>query len=935
MNRKIIEDIQHRIKRIDLRRENSKLWTLQVSKRKPLTKKIPHKQSSREISPPERPKGRAWTEYAMAVLTLILPFFVLYWIVPFLGKYTIGNDYLNFWIREQLYLRFSIHNGTFPLYAPGFAGGWTASALTLGQLWHPISWVAACLPGYWSGHAAQIGTLLRFLSLGGTHLAVLLFLRRLRLGMVAAFLISFITVYNLRMLDMFRYGAALENYVGHILLCTAVGWYYITAKKRFGAICIVISTWLLVVGGHPQIMYISLLGAAVFYLITPFYMAHLLPDEAPLQGRRVWRYYLGAGLSATAGVLMASPYILPFCFEYLPDGYRSIAGTDFKWACGFQDTISGTLCNLFNPLHSNVHGAFGGSALILPVILIPLLFFLRVRLPVPIFLLWLTGVVIFVMLPGSNCPLYYYFWRYFPLAQSFRVPGRLSVVLPFIILLLSAWIVRQEPFHIRFVKRDVLMSPLTLLAAAGLVLFVILNILPIETFKIQEILSPAKINQIPSAAATLVFVGGVVSLGAVIIHRAWRPFRTVAVVVLIAGVFLQVVITLRYGTWVVDGQQITPSFEEMQGAMQNELTFRGDSGWGEASRAVYEHLQHTFLEPAMARVCRKYTVISSRQEIYERLIRERSIDHILVEDYPAAEPKSATPDGGGIDRVELKYSSFNNLKFDAVCAQPAFFVFSFPWSERWQAYVNGEQTPIYRANGIEQAVRLAAGKSTVEFRYRSIPAVAGAVIGCLVLLLLALWPAVQVRRPIRWFVMAGVTFLCAAAFWAWYQSLYGGGNIGTMYSWTSETVQPHLLSRYNLAYGKMTSMSQPDFCQPFKSSSRGVDGNRGPEPGFITSIEEHPWWQVDLSRPETIADIAIFKYGGTDNESFLPLDITVSDDGTRWFTAATISQKSSTGYWHIRLRDVTARYIRLQSRQKGRMVLAEVEIYGPREKKSS
>jgi len=128
-------------------------------------------------------------------------------------------------------------------------------------------------------------------------------------------------------------------------------------------------------------------------------------------------------------------------------------------------------------------------------------------------------------------------------------------------------------------------------------------------------------------------------------------------------------------------------------------------------------------------------------------------------------------------------------------------------------------------------------------------------------------------------------------------------------------------------------MSQPDFCQPFKSSSRGVDGNRRQKPGFITSIEEHPWWQVDLSRPEIIADIVLFKYGGQD-KSFLPLDITASNDGTRWFTVATISQKSSTGYWHIQLRDVTARYIRLQSRQKGCMVLTEVEIYGPKEKKS-
>ncbi len=45
-----------------------------------------------------------------------------------------------------------------------------------------------------------------------------MFLRRLRLSTALAFVFSFITVYNLRMLDMFRYGASLENYVGFVML---------------------------------------------------------------------------------------------------------------------------------------------------------------------------------------------------------------------------------------------------------------------------------------------------------------------------------------------------------------------------------------------------------------------------------------------------------------------------------------------------------------------------------------------------------------------------------------------------------------------------------------------------------------------------------------------------------------------------------------------
>ncbi len=114
-------------------------------------------------------------------------------------------------------------------------------------------------------------------SLGGTHLILFLFLRRLRLGTLMAFVISFITVYNLRMLDMFRYGASLESYVAYLLLCVAVAWHYVTPTKRLGPTCIALSTWLLVVGGHPQMMYIGLLGAAIVTVVVPFYLALLLP----------------------------------------------------------------------------------------------------------------------------------------------------------------------------------------------------------------------------------------------------------------------------------------------------------------------------------------------------------------------------------------------------------------------------------------------------------------------------------------------------------------------------------------------------------------------------------------------------------------------------------------------------------------------------------
>ena len=198
-----------------------------------------------------------------------LPFIVFYWQVPFLSSQVMGNDYTGFPIKQQLELQYSLAHGTVPLYIPGFAGGQTAAALTLGQFYHPISHLAAKLPGYWHGNALEWNTLLKLLQLALVHLGLFFLLLRLKLSPLLSFIISFITVYNLRMLDLFRYGASLENYTGYLLLCLAMAFYYLkgvspvvdnqdkkaSIYRRFtGPALIIGATYLLITGGHPQMM---------------------------------------------------------------------------------------------------------------------------------------------------------------------------------------------------------------------------------------------------------------------------------------------------------------------------------------------------------------------------------------------------------------------------------------------------------------------------------------------------------------------------------------------------------------------------------------------------------------------------------------------------------------------------------------------------------
>ena len=200
-----------------------------------------------------------------------MPFVLLFWLCPFVSPWTLGNDYAMFPIQHQLELMFSIKTGSFPLFVPGFSGGQSSSALTLSQIYHPISHIASILPDYWNGKALEWNTFLRLLSLGLAQLSLFVFLRCLKVGTAAAFVLSFITVYNLRMLDLFRYGASLESWTGFIFLVSTIGYHYLSPTPLKSPFLIICSTYWLVCSGHPQMMYYSLCGAALFTVLLTIF----------------------------------------------------------------------------------------------------------------------------------------------------------------------------------------------------------------------------------------------------------------------------------------------------------------------------------------------------------------------------------------------------------------------------------------------------------------------------------------------------------------------------------------------------------------------------------------------------------------------------------------------------------------------------------------
>lgn len=700
----------------------------------------------------------------------MLPFAVFYWLIPFCGDRTIGNDYPRFSIQTQMETQYSIARGSFPLYAPGFAGGRSAAALTLGQTYHPLSHLAAHSPGYWNGSALEWNTFWRLLSLGLTHLVLFNLLRKLDLRADAAFIISFLTVYNQRMLDMFRYGASLESYTGFLLLCAAMAFFYIQPRRILGPLSLMGATYLVICAGHPQMAYFGFIGTGLIGLVTPAVVAAIKPDIT-LSWRKALAFYATVGLCIGGGVLLASAYMLPFYFEFLRDAPDRM-GRTYAWSVEYCDTLRGELNSFFNPLRSDVHGAFGSSPLILVAVLAPLVALATRKGRTLMIALGLALIAVILCGVGNDTPVHHFFWEYFPLASSFRVPGRISMLLPPIFMFVLAWFFRAADDD----TRKISIEPwLLLLAVAIFITGYVRLAAPGSTC-----CTPFKIQPYPGWVDTFIFSTGLGCLLLATIRASRFRFRMAAGWLLALGVVLQAVVQLRYGTWVTQ-RQPTPSLEEMNQAKYSSLAYLpSDPGYGLESRTAIKRGAQVSPWAAFYRTETNAPAGSAPASAGSGVIA-------IPRPGELGSPPARVQDAPEKDRVASTYSAFNRIMFQVEVHQPGFLVLSVPYSSQWQTSVDSRESAVRRTDRNEQAVWLAPGSHKVEFRFHSPSALAGMLISCVTALLIGLYCAWSCRPGWRRVTALIATILIpAGVFASWRHSLYHGENLRTKYVWVSE-----------------------------------------------------------------------------------------------------------------------------------------------------
>ena len=887
--------------------------------------------------------------YYLAIL--FLPFFIFYWIAPFISKYTLGNDYCFYPIQNQMYLLFSLKTGSFPLFIPGFDIGHSFSALTLGQIFHPITHIAAMLPGYWQGQALEWNTVLRLLSLGLSQCLLFALLIRMNLRPGMAFPVSFITTYNLRMLDLFRYGASLEAFTAHLMLIATLGlWYLQPRAQKHAPLLVILLTYMLAVSGHPQMMYYAFLATILFVFFLPFYTAIMVPGHRVDVGKTVL-FFGKTGILLGAGVLLASAYIVPFYFDFILTNSTRV-GRDISWATSHSDTWLGAWGNFFSPLLSNLHGAFGASSLISLAALIPVLALFRMRVPKTIWAIWLTLIGVFLCAQGGRTPLYPLFWKYFPFADSFRVPGRIAFLMPMLIMLLLAWLVNAQKTATPALKHP----PLKILAAAALLVTALFNgfLLP-QLGSTPETVSAAFSNSLfvfglkdHFLAESDIFLIYLMTIwaGLILLFLFMLPSKQssrASIITTFICVFtvLQVVLVLRHGTY-YRTKRDTLTFAQALKQNRINLSYFYYPGFGLASAPVSSHLQESFKEPYLAKIYKQVIPVPGRRYAYEQMKKNMTPQTAYIEApvnrLPDSLLKGSTREEGG--RIHLNYSSYNRLQFTAQTPAPALFGLAYPYSDYWQARVNGREAATYRINGLYVGLLLPQGQNRIDLRYFSPPAFWGMGLSCLGLFIIGAYFCLSALTGFR--RLSGllcVTLLSLGTFQAWQTSLYAGENIGTVYDWTYTPSSEHV----NKAYGKpvAVSASLPEF-----QSMSVVDGDRRPNSGFVSKFQKTPTLRIDLQQTTPIKKIVLFEAGnrptGVRNNSLFglfidqiskyvnirPLVVDVSEDGQHWQTVATVGSPKKPGEPVVVTfeKPRPGRYLRVRS-PKNVLGFDEIEIY--------
>jgi len=152
--------------------------------------------------------------------------------VPFVSPLSIGNDYLIFSPGAEIDMMWSCGKGPSLSTCPATPAVTRPGRWAMGQLYHPVPWLSSLMPATGAGTRCS-GTRSFDCSRSAPRTSACS-------GSAAASASTRCPpscsrsrlVYNLRMLDSFRYGASIDSYIGMLFVAAAGGFVYLDHRSK-------------------------------------------------------------------------------------------------------------------------------------------------------------------------------------------------------------------------------------------------------------------------------------------------------------------------------------------------------------------------------------------------------------------------------------------------------------------------------------------------------------------------------------------------------------------------------------------------------------------------------------------------------------------------------------------------------------------------------
>ena len=160
---------------------------------------------------------------------------------------------------------------------------------------------------------------------------------------------------------------------------------------------------------------------------------------------------------------------------------------------------------------------------------------------------------------------------------------------------------------------------------------------------------------------------------------------------------------------------------------------------------VYENpaaLPWFYLVPA-------YRLETESHRVVEQLARgtvDPRREVILEQEPPPFEPGLPIDTGDDLIQTREYDPQGGRIILDVECRTPRLLVISDNFHPNWRAHIDGEDTPILRANYVWKAISVPAGRHTIQLSYRSKVLVVSRILSATTLLLLVGFGVSEIRR---------------------------------------------------------------------------------------------------------------------------------------------------------------------------------------------